>query len=103
MSNGELGTFTEGVGAPCPVVFDAEDVCETTELNEVQRKADKALVKLYLWLKGRVSTQDYEEALALCDWQQMKEQASTEATSAGERAEIMGHWPWDDMDEGKYK
>ena len=30
-----------GKGTPCPVVFDAEDVRETTELNEVQRKADK--------------------------------------------------------------
>jgi len=35
-------TLTGG-GAPCPVVFDAEDVRETTELNEVQRRADVVL------------------------------------------------------------
>jgi hypothetical protein len=85
------GTLTGGGDVPCPVVSDAENVRETTELNEVQRKADKAVVKLDLWLESRVPTQDYEEALTLC--QQMKEQALTEATSAGERAEIMGHWP----------
>jgi len=31
-----------GEGSSCPVVFDAEDVRETTKLNELQRKADKA-------------------------------------------------------------
>jgi hypothetical protein len=82
-------------------MFDPEDVRETTELSEVQRKADKALVKLDLWLESRVPTQDYEEASTLC--QLMKEHALTEASSAGERAEIMEHWPWDDMDEGKYR
>ena len=45
-------------------------------------------------------TQHYEEAVALS--KQMKEAALVEARSAEERAEIMGHWPWDDMDEGKY-
>jgi hypothetical protein len=30
-----------GEDAPCPVNFDAEDIRETTELNEVQRKADE--------------------------------------------------------------
>lgn len=32
----------------------------------------------------------------------MKEEALTEATAEEERAEIMVHWPQDDMDEGKY-
>ena len=50
--------------------------------------------------EGWVPTQDYKEAVALC--KQMKEEALTEAKSEEERAEIMGHWPWDDMDEGKY-
>ena len=45
-----------------------------------------------------VPTQDYEEALAFC--KRMKE-VLTEATDE-EQAEIMAHWPWDDMDEGKY-
>jgi len=49
---------------------------------------------------GWVPTQHYEEAVALCN--QTKEEALTEATSEEERAEIMAHWPWDDMDEGKY-
>jgi len=52
--------------------------------------------------EGWVPTQHYrdEEAVALS--KQMKEAALVEARSAEERAEIMGHWPWDDMDEGKY-
>ncbi|KAH9984925.1 hypothetical protein BJV77DRAFT_1062084 [Russula vinacea] len=93
-----------GGDAPCPVVFDAEDVRETTELNEVQRKADKAFEvwqnMLGLGPEGWVPTQDYKETVALC--KQMKEEALTEATSEEERAEIMVHWPWDDMYEGKY-
>ena len=96
-------TLTGG-GASCPVVLDAEDVRETTELNEVQRRADKALEAcqnmLGLGPEGWVPTQHYEEAVALS--KQMKEAALAEARSAEERAEIMGHWPWDDMDEGKY-
>ena len=96
------GTLTGG-GAPCPVVFNAEDVRETAELNEAQSKADKAFEvwqnMLGLGPEGWVPTQDYEEAVALC--KQMKEEALTEATSEEERAE-MAHWPWDDMDEGKY-
>jgi len=87
-------TLTGG-GASCPVVFDAEDARETTELNEVQRKADKAFEvwqnMLGLGPEGWVPTQDYEEAVALC--KQMKEEAL---------AEILAHWPWDAMDEGKY-
>ena len=35
-------TLTGG-GAPCPVVFDAEDVRETMKLDEVQRGADETL------------------------------------------------------------
>ena len=96
------GTLT-GRNAPCPVVFDAEDERQTMELNEVQRKADKTFEIwqniLGLGPEGWVPTQDYEEAVALC--KQMKEEALMEATSEEERAE-MAHWPWDDMDEGKY-
>ena len=96
------GTLT-GRNAPCPVVFDAEDERQTMELNEVQRKADKTFEiwqnMLGLGPEGWVPTQDYEEAVALC--KQMKEEALMEATSEEEQAE-MAHWPWDDMDEGKY-
>jgi len=102
-SNGEVGDAYGG-GATCPVVFDAEDARETMELNEVQRKVDKAFEvwqnMLGLGPEGWVPTQDYKAAMTLC--KQMKEEALTEATSVEERAEIMVHWPWDDMDEGKY-
>ncbi|KAF9819586.1 hypothetical protein IEO21_02050 [Rhodonia placenta] len=93
-----------GLGAPCPVIFDADDVRETRKLNELQEKTDRAFE---VWQNifglgpdGWVPTQHYEEAVALC--KQAKEEAVTEATSQEERAEIMAHWPWDDMDEGKY-
>ncbi|EED83412.1 predicted protein [Postia placenta Mad-698-R] len=93
-----------GLGAPCPVIFDADDVRETRKLNELQEKTDRAFE---VWQNifglgpdGWVPTQHYEEAVALC--KQAKEEALTEATSQEERAEIMAHWPWDDMDEGKY-
>ena len=93
-----------GEGAPCPVVFDAEDIRETTKLNELQGEADKAFEVWQnifgLGSEGWVPTQHYEEAVALC--KQTKEEALTGATSEEERAEIMGHWPWDDMDEQKY-
>ena len=96
-------TLTEG-DAPCPVVFDAEDVRKTKELNEAQGKADKAFEMWQdvfgLGPEGWVPTQDYEGAVALC--KQMKEEALAEAQSEEERAEILGHWPWDDMDEGEY-
>ena len=91
-------TLTGG-GASCPVVSDTEHVREMTELNEVQRRVDEALEAcqnlLGLGPEGWVPAQHYEEAVALS--KQMKEAALAE-----ERAEIMGHWPWDDMDEGKY-
>ena len=60
----------------------------------------KLIQRWLLGPEGWVPTQHYEEAVALC--KQMKEEALTEARSEGEHAEIMTHWPWDDMDEGKY-
>ena len=96
-------TLTGG-GKPCPVVFDAEDVRKTKELNEAQGKADNVFEMWQdlfgLGPEGWVPTQDYEGAVALC--KQMKEEALSEARSEEERAEILGHWPWDDMDEGEY-
>jgi hypothetical protein len=86
------GTFTGG-DSPCPVMFDAKDARKTTELDEVQRKADKAFEvwqnMLGLGPEGWVPTQDYKEAVALC--KQMKEEALTEAPSEEERAEIIVH------------
>ncbi|KAF9804662.1 hypothetical protein IEO21_09299 [Rhodonia placenta] len=86
-----------------PLVFDAEDKRGTRKLNELQEKSDGAFE---VWQNifglqpdGWVPAQDYEEAVALCT--QAKEEALAEATSEEERAEIMAHWPWDDMGEGK--
>jgi len=50
--------------------------------------------------EGWVPIQDYKAAVILC--KQMKVIALIEATSEEEQVEIMVHWPWDDMDEGKY-
>ncbi|KAI5120426.1 hypothetical protein M0805_006925 [Coniferiporia weirii] len=94
----------EGGAAPCPVVFDAEDVRETMKLNEKQEEADKSFEiwqdKLGLGPEGWVPAQYYEEAMALC--KRTKEAALMAAESEEERAEIMTHWLWDDMDEEKY-
>jgi hypothetical protein len=77
--------LTEG-GAPCPVAFGAEDARETTELNEVQRKADKAFEvwqnMLGLGPEGWVPTKDYEAAMALCE--QMKEGGGVDGGHVGE-------------------
>ena len=94
--------LTEG-GAPCPIVFDAEDVCETMKLNEVQGGAD-ALLEVCLDIigvgsEGWVPTERYEKAMM--HNKQLKEVLAA-AESAEERAEIAAHWPFDDMDEEKY-
>jgi hypothetical protein len=39
-------TLTRG-GAPCPVVFDAEDVRETMKLDKVQRRAQEERTRLW--------------------------------------------------------
>ena len=93
-----------GGGVPCPVEFDAEDIRETRKLNEVQATADRFFEiwqnMVGLGEEGWVPTEDYEDAVAF--FEKMKEEALAGAKSAEERAEIMGHWPWDDMDEEKY-
>jgi hypothetical protein len=94
-----------GGGAPCPVVFDAEDVRATTKLAEVQREADEVLEKCESAIglgtpDGWVPVQHYEETMARS--KKMKADSLAMATSAEERAEIMGNWPWDDIDEEKY-
>ncbi|KAF8999017.1 protein kinase subdomain-containing protein PKL/CAK/Fmp29 [Hymenopellis radicata] len=60
-------TLTGG-GAPCPLVFDAEDVRETMKLDEVQRGADEALEGLRNVVgsfgpEDWVSSKNYEEAM----------------------------------------
>ena len=97
------GRLTGG-GAPCPVMFDAEDVRETMKLDAVQREADETFEACRAMIgfesEGWVSTAHYEEAMA--HGKQLKEDALAAATSAEERAEIVAHWFLDDMDEKIY-
>lgn len=90
---------------PCPVEFDADDVRETMELEEVQADADKGFDVLQgvleLGPEGWVPTTDcYEQAVALS--KQIKEEGLADAMSESEKEEIMEHWPWDDMGEEAY-
>ena len=95
-------TLTGG-GAPCPVVFDAEDVRETMKLDEVQREADEIMEACQNIVgfgpEAWVPTEDYEETMTFS--KKLKEDALA-AASAEEKAEISAHWPWDDMDEESY-
>ena len=96
-------TLTEG-GSPCPIVFDAEDVRKTRELNAEQIEADEILEKVRKIVgfgpEGWVPTRCYEEAMASS--KQLKEAALAGAESQEERAQIAAHWPLDDMDEEEY-
>ncbi|RDX52769.1 protein kinase subdomain-containing protein PKL/CAK/Fmp29 [Lentinus brumalis] len=93
-----------GDDAPCPVVFDAEDVRETMKLVEVQRGKDEILEAFNnmfgLGPEGWVPTDHYEEVVARS--RQIKEDGMAAAESEEERTEIATHWPFDDMDEEKY-
>lgn len=87
-------TLTGG-GTPCPVVFDAEDVRETTKLDEVQRKADRVFELCQNMLgvgpEGWVPSQDYSEAVARC--KQMKEEGlmGPRRRRNGRRSRSTGH------------
>ncbi|KAJ7261749.1 hypothetical protein B0H12DRAFT_1231401 [Mycena haematopus] len=108
-STDDWETLTGG-GGPCPLAVDAADIRETVKLDEVQRRADGTLGAwrdlIGFGLEGWVPFRGYEEAMALS--KQMKDSAL--AASAVERselyaeayAEIVMHWPLDDMDEEKY-
>ncbi|KAL5499239.1 hypothetical protein ACEPAH_1757 [Sanghuangporus vaninii] len=93
-----------GGDVPCPVVFDAEDVRRTMELDKVLRGADETLEACQKIIgfgpEGWVPTEHYEEAVAFS--KRLKESALAAAESDKERAEIAAHWPWDDMDESDY-
>ncbi|KAF8641420.1 hypothetical protein AX16_009981 [Volvariella volvacea WC 439] len=96
-------TLTEG-GAPCPVVFNAEDVRETMKLDAALRDADASLEIgqniVGFWSEGWVPKDHYERAMARS--KKLKEDTLAEITSAEERAEVEAHWFLDDMDEEKY-
>ncbi len=92
--------LTEG-GPPCPVVFDAEDVCETKSLDATQRGADEALEACRIMIGfGEEGWVPYEQAIACSN--QVKLDTLAVAKSDEERAQIAAHWPLDDMDEEEY-
>ena len=95
--------LTEG-GAPCPVVFDAEDVRETMELDTALRDADESFQLgqnlVGFGSEGWVPKDHYESTMARS--KKLKEDVLAETRSAEERAEVEAHWPLDDMDEEKY-
>jgi len=97
------GTLAEE-GAPCPVVFDDEDVHETMELDTALRDADKSLQHgqniIGLGPEGWVPKDHYERAVAR--GKKLKEDILAETRSTEERAEVEAHWPFDDIDEEKY-
>lgn len=91
-----------GGGAPCPIVFDAEDIRETMKLNAVQREADKSLEACQnitnFGPEGWVPTKHYEEAITCSN----ERGCIGGGPVSGGRAEITAHWPLDDMDEERY-
>ncbi|KAG6872117.1 hypothetical protein C0995_012857 [Termitomyces sp. Mi166 len=95
--------LTDG-GAPCPVVFDDEDVRETMELDAALRDVDRSLQGAQnivgFGSEGWVPKDHYERAMERS--KKLKEDILAEARSAEERAEIEAHWPLDDMNEEKY-
>lgn len=94
-----------GGGVPCPLVFDANDVRTTKELDESQKEADANLIAcrnlMCIAEDGRIPSENYGEALSQS--KHIKGAAMATVTSEEERAEILEHWPFDDMDEEPYK
>ena len=91
-------------GAPCPVVFDAEDIRETMKLDTELRDMDEIMETGWNIVgcasEGWVPNDHYEKAMARS--KELKEQALAQTMSAKERTEVEAHWPFDDMDEGNY-
>ncbi|EIW87457.1 hypothetical protein CONPUDRAFT_116728 [Coniophora puteana RWD-64-598 SS2] len=96
-------TLTGG-DAPCPVVFDPDDVRGTRELDEEQREADASMEACRDVIghgpEGWVPVEYYEEAMARS--RKLKEDGLAAAESEAERAQVEAHWPFDDTDEEEY-
>ena len=90
--------------APCPVVFDPDDVHETRELDKELREMDECLEVCQAVIghgtDGWVPVEYYEEAMAHS--KKLKEDGLAAAESEADRAEIEAHWPFDDIDEEEY-
>jgi len=95
-------TLTGG-GPPCPVVFDAEDVRKTMELDAELTGADEILEVFQNMIgfgsEGWVPAEHYEEAMTQSKW--IKKGSLAEA-GPEVRAQLAAHWPFDDMDEEEY-
>lgn len=91
-------------GLPYPIEFDPEDVRETMKLDAGQREADEFLEAYQNIVgsgpEGWVPPERYEESMTLS--KKLKEAGLAAAESEEERAEILAHWPLDDIDEEEY-
>ncbi|KIK22004.1 hypothetical protein PISMIDRAFT_11881 [Pisolithus microcarpus 441] len=97
-------TLTGG-NLPCLIAFDdPDDVRKTMELDAEQRKADWILEvlrdKIGVGQEDWVPAEYYEEAVARC--KKIKELGLADIEDEEERARIVAHWPFDDMDEEDY-
>ena len=88
-------TLTEG-GAPCPVVFEAEDMHEIMKLDVALREVDSileiALNIVGFRSEGWVPKDHYE--MAMTRSRVLKENALARTESAEERAEVEAHGLW---------
>lgn len=87
-----------GGGVLCPVEFDAKDSHEMMVLREAMIEADGRF-RVMLGEDGSVLPENYDHAMAFM--KDNKEEVLAEAKSVEEWENIMNHWPWDDMDEGR--
>ena len=91
-------------GLPCPIAFDPEDAHKTMKLDAEQREADEYLEAFQNMIgfgaEGWVPAERYEEAMALS--KEMKVAGLAAAESEEERAQVLAHWPLDDIDEEEY-
>ncbi|KZT09637.1 uncharacterized protein LAESUDRAFT_756575 [Laetiporus sulphureus 93-53] len=86
-----------GGGPPCPVVFDAEDVRGTMELDAETRGADETLEACRNMIgfgpEGWMPAEHYE---AMARSKKLKEDGLAAAESEEERAQVAAHWPLDE-------
>ncbi|KDR81233.1 hypothetical protein GALMADRAFT_60691 [Galerina marginata CBS 339.88] len=96
-------TLTGG-GTPCPIMFDPDDVRKTMELDAELAEADRDLGAfrniIGVGPEGWMPMEQYEEVMARCE--EMKEHGLAALEDEAERALVVAHWPFDDMDEGDY-
>lgn len=93
-----------GGSVPCPLEFDARDLDDMAVLDKELNEATRGFKRLQsicdVGEEGWVLVEDYERAVDF--FRECKEEALAGVQSPKEQEEIMGHWPWDDMDEDMY-